>query len=391
VTWWSRWRADLVRPETPTDRGELPFLAVSAAAVIVVAQVSDPGSARDLALLVAAGLAFVLRGVFVRLPSEVVAVLVSVPLAAAVWDGNLEVGLFLGVLVTLYSAWHLGSLTRAVIVLAMSAAVPWIVSRATPEESIAWTPWVAANAFTFVLGRNLRRQRMLIDQLKAARQALADQAVADERQRIARELHDLAGHTLAAMLLHVTGARHVLRRDVDDAERALVEAETVGRASLDQIRATVASLRTSERGTDPPLPGSADLMRLVDEYRRAGLNVTAVVAAPATRLEGPVGTALHRISREALANVARHAPGNRVELAVALDPGPDHDRVRLVVTDHGRPAESPGEVDGHFGVVGMRERARALGGDMQAGPTHDGWRVEAWLPLAAADDERSVS
>jgi signal transduction histidine kinase len=310
-------------------------------AVIVIAQVSDPGSARDLALLVAAGLAFVLRGVFVRLPSEVVAVLVSVPLAAAVWDGNLEVGLFLSVLVTLYSAWHLGSLTRAVIVLAMSAAVPWIVSRATPEESIAWTPWVAANAFTFVLGRNLRRQRMLIDQLEAAREALADQAVADERQRIARELHDLAGHTLAAMLLHVTGARHVLGRDVDDAERALVEAETVGRASLDQIRATVASLRTSERGTDPPLPGSADLMRLVDEYRRAGLNVTAVVAAPATRLEGPVGTALHRISREALANVARHAPGNRVELAVALEPGPDHDRVRLVVTDHGRAADSP--------------------------------------------------
>jgi signal transduction histidine kinase len=388
VTWWSRWRVDVARPETPTDRRELPFLAVSALAVVVVAEVSDPGTAWELVLLVAAGFGFVVRGVFVRLPSEVVAVLVSVPLAAAVWDGNLEVGLFLGVLVTLYAAWHLGSLTRAAVVFVMSAAVPWIVSVATPEERIAWTPWVAANAFTFVLGRNLRRQRMLIDQLEAAREALAEQAVADERRRIARDLHDLAGHTLAAMLLHVTGARHVLRRDLDEAERALVQAETVGRASLDQIRATVASLRTSERGTDPALPGSADLMALVDEYRRAGLDVTAVVTAPAAGVEGPLGTAVHRISREALANVARHAPGNRVELALDLDAGTDE--LRLVVTDHGRAPVPSGPIDGHFGLVGMRERARALGGDLDAGPTADGWRVEAWLPLVATGGKPPV-
>ena len=109
-----------------------------------------------------------------------------------------------------------------------------------------------ANLFVFALGRTQIRQRRLIDQLERARRALADQAVAEERRRIARELHDLAGHTLAAVLLHVTGARHVLRRgDVAEAERALGDAETVGRASLDQIRATVAALRTEERGTDP--------------------------------------------------------------------------------------------------------------------------------------------
>jgi len=228
----------------------------------------------------------------------------------------------------------------------------------------------------------------LIEQLQAAREALAEQAVAEERRRIARDLHDLAGHTLAAVLLHVTGARYVLRRDVDEAERALVQAETVGRASLDQIRATVASLRTSERGTDPPLPGSADLIGLVDEYRRAGLDVTAVVTPPAAGIEGPLGAALHRICREALANVARHAPGNRVELAVDLDAATDE--VRLVVADHGRAPTVGGHDDGHFGLVGMRERARAVGGELAAGPTPDGWRVDARLPLAAAGEERSV-
>ena len=389
MTWWIRWRADLARPETTIDRREQPFLVVSATAIVVVAQMTDPGTAVELLLVVAAAMAFVLCVVVDWLPMEVVAVLVTVSLATAMWrDGNLEVALFLGVLLTLYSAWHLGSLTKALVIMAAAAVVPLVVSNAIPEEEIAWTPWAAANVLMFVLGRNLRRQRVLIGQLEAAREALAEQAVADERQRIARDLHDLAGHTLAAVLLHVTGARHVLRRDLDEAERALVQAETVGRASLDQIRFTVASLRTSERGTDRALPGSVDLIGLVEEYRRAGLDVTALVTAPAAGIEGPVGTALHRISREALANVARHAPGNRVELAVNLDP--DTDEVRLVVVDHGRAPAAQDQPEGHFGLVGMRERARALGGKLDAGPTADGWRIEARLPRAVARREQSL-
>jgi signal transduction histidine kinase len=389
VTWRNRWRADLARPETTIDCRELPVLVVGATAIVVVAQMTDPGTAVELLLVVAAALGLVLCAVVDWLPRAVVAVLVTVMLTAAMWrEGNLEVAFFLGVLVTLYAAWHLGSLTKALVVMVAAAVAPLVVSNAIPEEEIAWTPWVAGNVVTFVLGRNLRRQRVLIEQLEAAREALADQAVADERQRIARELHDLAGHTLTAVLLHVTGARHVLRRDLDEAERALVQAETVGRGSLDQIRFTVSALRTSERETDPALLGSADLIGLVEEYRRAGLDVTALVTAPAAGIEGPVGTALYRISREALANVARHAPGNRVELAVDLDP--DTSAVRLVVADHGR---APGVQDhdkGHFGLVGMRERARALGGKLDAGPTADGWRVEARLPLAAAGREQAL-
>jgi signal transduction histidine kinase len=386
---WTRWRADLARPETPTDRNEVGILAVSATLIVAVAYATDPGTAVEVLLVAAAAVALVMGGAVDRLPWDVVALLVNVPLAIAVGqDGNLEVAFFLGVLVTLYAAWHLGSLSRAGVVLVISAATSVIVSAAVPEEEIAWTAWVAADVFTFAMGRNLRRQRMLIEQLEAAREALAEQAVAEERRRIARDLHDLAGHTLAAVLLHVTGARHVLRRDLDEAERALVQAETVGRSSLDQIRATVGSLRTSERGTDPALPGSADLIGLIDEYRRAGLEVSGVVASAAASIEGPVGAALHRISREALTNVARHAPGNRVELVVDRDDATRE--VRLVVADHGRAPVVGADDDGHFGLVGMRERARAVGGELEAGPTADGWRVEARLPLAPADRDRFV-
>jgi signal transduction histidine kinase len=383
VTWWTRWRADLTHPETTIDRRQLPILVGAATAIVVVAQTTDPGTAVELLLVVAAAMGFVLSAAVDWLPRAVIAVLITVSLTTAMWrDGNLEVALFLPVLATLYAAWHLSSLTKTLMITAAAAVAPLVVSTAIPEEEIAWTPWAAANVVMFVLGRNLRSQRTLIEQLKAAREALAQQAVADERQRIARELHDLAGHTLAAVVLHVTGARHVLRRDLGEAERALAQAEAVGRASLDQIRFAVASLRTSERGTDPALPVSASLIELVEEYRRAGLDVTAVVTPPAAGIEGPVGTALHRIGREALANVARHAPGNRVELAVGLDA--DADEVRLIVADHGRVPTAVDDGGGHFGLVGMRERARALGGQLEAGPTHDGWRVEARLPLAAA-------
>jgi signal transduction histidine kinase len=389
VTWWTRWQADLARPETTIDRRQLSFLVAGATAIVVVAQTTDPGTTGELLLVVAAAVGFLLCAAVARLPRALIAVLVTVLLTTAMWrEGNLEVALFLCVLVTLFSAWHLGSLTKALVIMAAAAIAPIIVSHVIPEEEIAWTPWAAANVLMFLLGRNLRRQRVLIEQLDAARVALAEQAVADERQRIARDLHDLAGHTLATVLLHVTGARHVLRRDLDEAERALLQAETIGRGSLDQIRVTVASLRTSERGTDPALPGSAELIELVEEYRDAGLDVTALVTAPAAGVEGPVGTALHRISREALANVARHAPGNRVELTVDVDT--DTDEVRLVVADHGRAPAAQNHANSHFGLVGMRERARAVGGDLDAGPTADGWRVEARLPLAAARGQQPL-
>lgn len=99
-------------------------------------------------------------------------------------------------------------------------------------------------------------------------------------------------------------------------------------------------------------------------------------------LDGPVGIALHRIGREALTNVARHAPDNVVDLSVDVDVGADLHTVRLVVADHGRPAAPPDLSRHHFGLVGMRERARLLGGDLEAAPTEDGWRLEARLPLA---------
>ena len=383
MTLWQRWRADLARPEVPTSREGLGFLVGTAVVIVVAAQLTDPGTALDLILLSPAVVAFVLRGLVPRLPAEVFAVMVIVPVALAVGrDGALEGAFFLAVMMVFNTASRLGSLTRALIITGAAMALPWVVAeQIAPEAGIAWQPWVLANVFILSLGRAVYRQERLIEQLEQARRALADQEVAEERRRIARELHDLAGHTLAAMLLHVTGARHVLRRDLAEAERALIDAETVGRASLDQIRSTVASLRADERGTDPSLAGVADIAALVDDYRRAGLVVDMAIDESAAELSGPVGVAVHRVAREGLANVAQHAPGNRVEVRVDRD----GDGVRLLVVDRGRPASAPDPQGLHFGLVGMAERTRSVGGRFDAGPTADGWRLDAYFPNAGAD------
>ena len=385
-TVWSALRADLARPEQPVPAEERLFLFVSAAVVLAGTLVADPGNPREILLASVAAATLALRGVLTSLPSELFAAVIAVASVAAVSpNGHVEVVFFLGVLVTLYAAGQLRSTVRAVLVTVISASAPIVTAQLV--DDLSWMPWVAANGFMFVMGRNLQRQRDLIAQLEAAREALAEHAVAEERRRIARELHDLAGHTLAAVLLHVTGARHVLRRDVDEAERALLDAESVGRASLDQIRATVAQLRTSERGTDAPTADASDIDALVEEYRRAGLDVRGGVSAEAVAVAGPVATAAHRICREALTKVARHAPTNRAEVSVKLDEA--RRELLLEVSDHGRPATVRNE-GGRFGLVGMRERAVALGGSFSAGPTAGGWKVEARLPLVASTDAEAV-
>ena len=118
-----------------------------------------------------------------------------------------------------------------------------------------------------------------------------------------------------------------------------------------------------------------------------GSSSTLSIDESAADLDGPVGVAVHRVAREGLANVARHAPGNRVELRVdSVDDG-----VRLVVVDHGRPAAPADPQALHFGLVGMAERTRALGGRFDAGPTADGWRLEARFPSDAAARDRVAS
>jgi signal transduction histidine kinase len=224
----------------------------------------------------------------------------------------------------------------------------------------------------------MAQQRALALQLDATRRELAEQAVLAERRRIARDVHDFVGHGLAAVMLQVTSARHVLRRDRGAAEEALRSAEEVGRRSMQELRGTVALLRSDgDPAVAAPLPAAADIPALVDAARAGGLSVELRTGAELARIPPSAGTALYRIAQEVLANAARHAPRARTDVRIDVD-----ERRAVLVADTTGPIAAGSRRPG-YGLVGMRERATALGGDFAAGPTRAGWRVRCELPLHA--------
>jgi signal transduction histidine kinase len=252
-----------------------------------------------------------------------------------------------------------------------------------PSE-IAVGIWILGVAFPWILGRAAARQRELTAQLDATRRELAQQALLAERRRIARDVHDFVGHGLATVMLQVTSARHVLRRDTAGAEEALRSAEEVGRRSMRELRRTVALLRSDDEAVAaPPLPSAGEIPALVDDARAGGLAVELLTRGDLSRIAPSVGVALYRISQEALANAARHAPDARTVVKLEVAEG----RAHLVAETTGPTLPGPvGERERpRYGLVGMRERANALGGELTAGPTPDGWRVSCRLPLEAKD------
>jgi signal transduction histidine kinase len=369
--------------EAPSRADELGRLVpLFALAVAVVAVVVDPSSAADVALVAVPVAAFGVWAYVPRVPLVLVSIAVVVAVVAAQRSGRLEPLMFeLSLLAFVVGRWS-KSLTTAVALGLLTAAAPVAVSVIQDPSEINVAIWILAVAFPWAIARALARQAQLAAQLDATRRELAQQALLSERRRIARDVHDFVGHGLAAVMLQVTSARHVLRRDPAAAEEALRSAEEVGRRSMQELRRTVSLLRSDEEtGVSPPIPSALEIPALVDHARTGGLSVELRTRGDLSRISPGVGVALYRIAQEALANATRHAPRARTELAVELADG----RVSLV-------AETRGPTTGvkaaereqmGYGLIGMRERATALGGEFTAGPTPDGWRTSCRLPLEA--------
>lgn len=222
--------------------------------------------------------------------------------------------------------------------------------------------------------------RWQMHQLTAEREARAGErtrATLAERERIAREIHDLVAHSLSVTLLHLAGARHALRDgDVPDALDALDDAERIGRAAMADIRRTVSSM-TADPTPTRPLPGVADIAGLVADFRAAGLDVRYDAAGDSTALPSGAGLGLYRIVQEALSNVAKHAPGATASVRLDLRPREGRLSVRNSL-DGSRHRTGPGG----SGVPGMTARATGLGATIMVGPDGDGWLVDVRLPLA---------
>jgi signal transduction histidine kinase len=248
-------------------------------------------------------------------------------------------------------------------------AAEWLWVRPDP----GWGAWMAGSTLTVLAALLIRHEIGLVTQLRAAQAGLAERTRAEERNRIARELHDVIAHTLTVSLLHVTSARLAVENDPADAARALAEAERLGRESLDEVRQAVGLLhQDGDSGRTAPLPGAGDLAALVERFRSAGADVTLTVEGGVGKLPATTGLAVYRILQEALTNAVKHAPGSPTAVRLTVDA----DTVRLDVDSAAEPRTGTG-----VGVVSMRERAEALGGRCQAGPGGQGWLVRATFPL----------
>jgi len=234
------------------------------------------------------------------------------------------------------------------------------------------------------------RQRALTAELHWTYDRLNAAAAAEERRRVAREVHDVVAHSLTVVMLNVSGARKALARHPELAAEALDRAEQVGRESLDGIRRVVGLLREGdEQAAAPPVPTAVDLYSIVEQQRQAGGDISLNVHGDLDAVEPLAGAALARITQESLTNAQRHAPGAPIRVDVTVTGA----RVALVIANgpaEHRPLDNRGERQ-RLGLLGMRERVEALGGAFAAGPAAEGWQVTATIPVAPRPAPASAS
>lgn len=206
---------------------------------------------------------------------------------------------------------------------------------------------------------------------RRSRRLMLEHAATEERERLAREVHDVLAHTLTALSVQLEGARMLLEEEPGDARvlAAVERARRLADAGIDETRQAVAALR----GDNPPGPQS--LGRLTEDFQReSGVPASFEVEGPPMALPAEAGFAVYRAAQEALTNVLRHADASRVDVRLRYVDG----GAELTVSDAGRAKASlasPG-----YGLAGIRERAELLGGRLECGPIPGGFEVRLWVP-----------
>ena len=230
-------------------------------------------------------------------------------------------------------------------------------------------------AAAWTAGRMVRERRA--DDARSAAE-LAGRAVAEERLRIARELHDVLAHSMSLIAVQAGTANHVMAVRPGEAQDALRVNESASRTALAEMRHLLGVLRSDVDGVElAPVPGVAGLPALADRAEQAGVPVELDVRC-AERLPDGVALSVYRIVQEALTNVVRHAAPTRCRVSVVAGAG----EVRVEVTDDGPGTRTPApERHAGHGLIGMRERVLMYGGSLHAGPRPEGgFGVSARIP-----------
>ena len=264
------------------------------------------------------------------------------------------------------------------------------------EIAFHWT--VCAIAFAAGWGLRTSEARAVAAAIRAnaaetESREQARAAVAEERTRIARELHDILAHSVSVMVVQAGAAEQVVDDDPEYVRRALAAIRVAGTSSLDEVRRVVSLLRESDAADGlAPQPGIASIGDLVAAAEATGLEVDFEMSGAPHEVPPGLGLTAYRIVQEALTNVRKHSDARRARVAVRCEP----ETLTIEVDDDGtadaaggvtRARAAAGHADGGHsghGLIGMRERTALYGGRLEAAASVDGFRVRAVIPRAAA-------
>ncbi|GHB59802.1 two-component sensor histidine kinase [Streptomyces viridiviolaceus] len=287
------------------------------------------------------------------------------------------------------TTWRVGLLTMTVLTGAamLAGPLPWYA-----QENLAVFAWTGIGA---TAGDAVRSRRAFVhaireraERAERTREEEARRRVAEERLRIARDLHDVVAHHIALVNVQAGVAAHVMDKRPDQAKEALAHVREASRSALDELRATVGLLRQSDDPAAPtePAPGLDRLDELVGTFRNAGLHVEVARADQGTTLPAAVDLAAYRVIQEALTNVQKHAgPEAKAEVSV-VRVGPN---IEITVLDDGTGEHDTPAAGGGHGLLGMRERVTAVRGTLTTGPRYGGgFRVHAILPVKMPVEDR---
>ena len=237
-------------------------------------------------------------------------------------------------------------------------------------------PWATGLGLGFKF-READEAKERAERAERAREEEARRAVAEERARVARELHDIVGHSVSVMTVQAAGARRLLDPDQEREREALLLVEQTGREALAEMRRLVGVLRRPEEAPAlAPQPSLEHLDKLVEQARESGLPVQLRVEGEPVELPAGLDLTAYRLVQEGLTNAVKHANAHQAEVLVRYDDG----HVELTVSDDGT-GDGGGESGGH-GLVGMRERMSVYGGELEAGPLPGGgYRLHARIPV----------
>jgi signal transduction histidine kinase len=279
--------------------------------------------------------------------------------------------------------------SQAMAGLALAVGIDAFVAYRDPKGSLGtFIPTTVIFAILWTIAFALSRKFQEADEAKERasraereREERARTAVTEERARIARELHDVVGHSVSVMTVQASAVRRLLRPDQEREREALLIVEQTGREALAEMRRMVGVLRRPEEAPAlAPQPSLDHLDRLVEQARDAGLPVELRIEGEPVQLPAGLDLTAYRLVQEGLTNALRHARAEQAQVFVRYG----DDDIEVTVIDDGQ-GGSPDGVSGGHGLVGMRERVSVYGGELDAGPRPDGgYRLRAKLPLTSA-------